>query len=49
MAAKSKLVRLEFDIEKYRSEGNWGKVLDTVRQISSRSVGVGKYSFKTII
>ena len=41
MAAKTKVARLESEIEKCRSEGNWAKALDLTRQVSSKSQTLG--------
>ena len=42
MAAKSRVARLESEIDKYRGDGNWAKVLDLARQLSTKSSHLGK-------
>ena len=42
MAAKGRPLRLELDIEKYRGDGNWPRVLDLSKQLSSKASNVGK-------
>ena len=41
MAAKTRMHRLESEIEKSRADANWPKVLDLARQISSKSSSLG--------
>ncbi len=42
MAAKTKVTRLESEIEKCRAEANWAKALDLGRQMSTKSQTLGK-------
>ncbi len=41
MAAKSRVARLESEIEKYRADSNWSKVLDLSRQVPNKSSQLG--------
>ena len=41
MAAKTRVTRLESEIEKCRVDANWPKALDLARQISSKSATLG--------
>ena len=44
MAAKSSRPgRLETEIEKYRGDGNWSRVLDLSRQVSAKTSHLGNY------
>ena len=42
MASKVKMSRLESEIEKCRVEGEWNKVSELVKQLSSKNPGLGK-------
>ena len=42
MASKVKVSRLESEIEKCRVEGEWNKVSELVKQLSSKNPGLGK-------
>ena len=42
MASKVKMSRLESEIEKCRVEGEWNKVSEIVKQLSSKNPGIGK-------
>ena len=49
MAAKTKVARLESEIEKCRSESNWSKAVDLARQVSSKSSALGNsFCFRLI-
>ena len=41
MATKTKLSRIELDVEKYRAAGNWAKLLDLSKQITSKGSDQG--------
>ena len=41
MAARGKISRLESEIEKCRVEGDWYKVSELVKQLSTKSPGLG--------
>lgn len=42
MASKTKPSRIQSEIEKCRVEGHWGKALELVSQLSSKSTSLGK-------
>lgn len=42
MATKTKLTRLESELEKSRAEENWKKAEELARQLSVKSTGQGK-------
>jgi hypothetical protein len=44
MAAKDKANRLESQIEKFRTESNWGKVQDLAKQLLSKQPKLGRFS-----
>ena len=41
MAAKGRPGRIETDIEKYRGDGNWSKVLDLSKQLLTKTPNLG--------
>jgi len=41
MATKTKLNRIELEVEKYRAAGNWAKLLDLSKQITSKGSDQG--------
>ena len=44
MSSKSKYVRNESDIEKYRNESNWKKAVEVAKSIEHKSLALGKDS-----
>ena len=42
MASRGKVSRLESEIEKCRLEGEWAKVAELVKQLSSKNPGLGE-------
>lgn len=44
MSSKSKYVRTEADIEKYRNESNWKKAVEVAKSIEHKSSDLGKDS-----